>query len=84
MAFVTRRRRCGQMRGRSSEAGPVTFHVSRLTFHGSWERSEHDAAGRGSFAAVERSMSDRLLGITEVGRRHESNPQGSVVRSRQS
>jgi hypothetical protein len=36
-------------------------HVSRLTFHSSWKRVEHDADGRGSFVAVERSMSDRLL-----------------------
>ena len=35
--------------------------VSRFMFHGSWKRAEHDADGRGSFAAVERSMSDRLL-----------------------
>ena len=33
----------------------------RVTFHGSWERAEHDADGRRSFAAVERSISDRLL-----------------------
>ena len=32
--------------GRSSEADPrFTFHVSRLTFHGSRERSENDAGG---------------------------------------
>ena len=45
------------MQGRSSETDP------RFTFHGSWERAEreHDADGRRSFAAVERSMSDRLL-----------------------
>ena len=43
------------MRGRRPKADP------RFTFHGSWERAEHDADGRGSFAAVERSMSDRLL-----------------------
>jgi hypothetical protein len=41
--------------------GSPSFHVSRLTFHGSWARAENDAAGRGSFAAVERSMSDKLL-----------------------
>ena len=36
MAFVTRRRRCGQMRGRSSEADPrFTFHASRFTVLGS-------------------------------------------------
>ena len=48
---------------RPQARGSLSFHVSRLTFHGSWERAEHDADGRGSFAAVERSMSDRLLGI---------------------
>ena len=34
----------------------------RFTLHGSWKRVENDAAGDGSFAAVEQSMSDRLLG----------------------
>jgi hypothetical protein len=29
--------------------------------HGGFFRAEHDADGRGSYAAVERSMSDRLL-----------------------
>jgi len=43
------------MRGRRPEADP------RFTPHGSWKRAEYDADGRGSFAAVERSMSDRLL-----------------------
>jgi len=43
------------MRGRRPEADP------RFTFHGSWKRAEHDVDGCGSFAAVERSMSDRLL-----------------------
>ena len=43
------------MSGARPEADP------RFTFHGSCERAEHDADGRGSFAAVERSMSDRLL-----------------------
>lgn len=32
----------------------------RFTFHGSRERAENDADGLGSFATVERSMSDRL------------------------
>ena len=32
-----------------------------FTVHGSWEWAENDADSRGSFAAVERSMSDRLL-----------------------
>jgi hypothetical protein len=48
---------------RQQARGRPSFHGSRLTFHGSWERAEHDADGRGSFAAVERSMSDRLLKI---------------------
>ena len=39
------------MRGRKPEAD------HRFTFHGSWERAENDADGRGSFATVERSMS---------------------------
>ena len=43
------------MRGRRLEAEP------RFTFHGSWKRAENDVDGRGSFATVERSMSDRLL-----------------------
>ena len=69
IAFVTRRRRCGQMRGRRSEADHrFTFHGSLLTFHGSWKRTEHDAVGRGSFAAVERSMSDRLLRVRNIHR----------------
>jgi hypothetical protein len=37
--------------------------VSRFTPHGSWKRVEHDADGRGSFAVVERSMSDRRPGL---------------------
>ena len=43
------------MRGRRPEADP------RFTVHGSWERAGNAADGRGSFAAVEWSMSDRLL-----------------------
>ncbi len=46
---------------RPQARGCPSLHVSRLTFHGSWERAENDADGRRSFAAVERSMSDRLL-----------------------
>jgi len=42
--------------------GRPSFHASRLTFHGSWKRAEHDADSRESFAAVERSMLDKLLG----------------------
>jgi len=43
------------MRGRRPESGP------RFMFYGSWERAENDSDGRGLFAAVERSMSDRIL-----------------------
>ena len=43
------------MQGRNSAADP------RFTFHGSWERAERDTDGRGSFAAIDKSMSDRLL-----------------------
>jgi hypothetical protein len=43
------------MQDRRLEADP------RFTFHGFWERAENDADGRESFAAVERSMPDRLL-----------------------
>jgi hypothetical protein len=34
--------------------------------HGGFFRAEHDADGRRSFAAVERSMSDRLLSTTDL------------------
>jgi hypothetical protein len=58
MAFVTRRRQCGQMRGRRpGKTGGVFALIHRGFF-----RAEHEANGRGSFAAVERSLSDRLLG----------------------
>ena len=54
--FVTRRRRCGQMRGRGpGKNGGVFAGIHRGFF-----RAENDADGRGSFPAVERSMSDRL------------------------
>ena len=43
------------MRGRRPGADP------RFTLHASWKRVVNDADGRGSFAAVERSTSDRLL-----------------------
>jgi len=57
LPFVTRRRRCGQMRGRRpGKTGGVFAGI-----HCGFFRAEHDADGRGSFAAVERSMSDRLL-----------------------
>jgi len=39
---------------------------TRFTVHGSWERAEHDADGHGSFAAVERSVSDRLLASQQI------------------
>jgi len=60
------------MRDRRPKAHP------RFTFHGSWERAEYDADGRRSFAAVERSMSGRLLdgGHARQARcrhRHESS-----------
>jgi len=47
---------------RPQARGCPSFHVSRLTFHGSWERAENKADAWASLAAVERSMSDRLLG----------------------
>ena len=54
MAFATRQRRCGQMRGCRPEADPrFTPHVSLF---------EHDADSRRSFVAVEPSLSDRLRG----------------------
>ena len=52
---------------RPQARGCPSLHVSRLTVHGSWERVENDADGRRSFAAAERSMSDRLL--------RQANPQ---------
>jgi len=58
IAFVTRRRRCGQMRGRRpGKTGDVFAGI-----RGGFFRAENDTDGRRSFAAVERSMSDRLLG----------------------
>jgi hypothetical protein len=57
MAFVTRRRRCGEMRGRRpGKTGDVFVGIHRGFF-----LAENDADGRGSFAAVEGSLSDRLL-----------------------
>ncbi len=49
------------MRGRRPEADP------RFTVHGFWEWAEYDADGHGSFAAVERSMLDRLF-VVQGGR----------------
>ncbi len=57
IAFVTRRRRCGQLRGRRPEK-PEAYSLEYVEdFFG----TENDADGRRSFAAVERPMSDRLL-----------------------
>ena len=48
------------MRGRRPEADPrFTFHASRFTVLGSGPRTMQMVCG--SFAAVEQSMSDRLL-----------------------
>jgi len=48
IAFVTRRRRCGQMQGRrSGKTGGVFAGI-----HWGFFRAEHDADGCGSFAAV--------------------------------
>ena len=47
IAFVTRRRRCGQMRGRRPEADPrFTFHASRFTVLGSGLRTTQMVADR--------------------------------------
>jgi hypothetical protein len=57
MAFVTRRRRRRQMRGRRPEkTGGVFAGIHRGFF-----QAENDADGCGSFGAVEGSMLDRLL-----------------------
>ena len=42
-------------------AGPEKPEVYSLEYIEDFFLAEHDADGRGSFAAVERSMSDRLL-----------------------
>jgi len=47
---------------RCEAAGPRLILVSRLTFQGSWERVENAVDGPESFAAAERSMSDRPHG----------------------
>jgi hypothetical protein len=66
IAFVTRRKRCDQMRGhRPGKTGGVFAGIHRGFFRG-----ENDADGRRSFAAVERSMSDRLLEEPEEGERN--------------
>ena len=57
MAFVTRRRRRGEMQGRRpGKTGGVFVGIHRGFF-----LAENDADGHGSFAAVEGSLSDRLL-----------------------
>jgi len=48
LPFVTRRRRCGQMRGRRPGKTGGVFAGIRWGFF----RAEHDADGRGSLAAV--------------------------------
>ena len=62
IVFVTRRRRRDQMRGRRpGKTGGVFAEYIEDFF-----RAENDAGGRGSCAAVERSMSDRLLGPADM------------------
>ena len=57
LPFVTRRRRYDEMRGRRpGKNGGVLAGI-----RGGFFRAENDAGGRRSFAAVERSMSDRFL-----------------------
>jgi len=47
LPFVTRRRRCGQMRGRRPEADPrFTFHASRFTVLGSGPSTTQMVADR--------------------------------------
>ncbi len=61
------------MRGRRLEAD------SRFTVHGSWEWAENDTEYRGSFAAVERSMSGRLLRMKRlVFSMPNKNPPGAI------
>ena len=62
IAFVTRRRRCGPLprivkRETRVSLGATAPHLTK-----------NDADGRESFAAVERSMSDRLLGLCVIDR----------------
>ena len=45
--------------------GWPSFLVSRITFHDSSKRAENAADACGSFAAVERSMSGRLLAFNQ-------------------
>ena len=54
------------MRGRRpGKTGGVFAGIHRGFF-----RAENDADGRGSFAAVEQSMSDRLLGVRTMVQPH--------------
>jgi hypothetical protein len=46
---------------RCEAAGPEKPEMYSLEYIEDFFRTENDAAGRGSFAAVERSKSDRLL-----------------------
>jgi large conductance mechanosensitive channel len=64
LLFVTRRRRCGQMRSRRPGKTGGTSAILRNRLF----RSKHDADGGGSLAAVERSISDTLLGGTVTTR----------------
>ena len=57
MAFVTRRRRCGQMLA----AGREKAEVYSLEYIEDFFLDESDVDGRESFAAIERLMSDNLL-----------------------
>jgi hypothetical protein len=52
------------MRGRRPRKTGGVFTGIR----GGFFRAEHDADGRGSFAAVERSMSNRLQGLRVIDR----------------
>ena len=57
MAFVTRRGRRSQMRGRSPEITGGVF----AGIHGGFFQAENDTDGRESSGAAEGSKSDRLL-----------------------
>jgi hypothetical protein len=51
---------------RYEAAGPEKPEVYSLGYSEDFFGAENDADGRGSFAAVERSMSDRLLRLRAV------------------
>jgi len=76
LLFVTRRRRCGQMRGRRpGKTGGVFAGI-----HWGFFRAENDADGCGSFAVVERSMLDRLLSFHNVKGKYEgAEPEGNYL-----